>query len=289
MKVVATMPVRNEARFLELTVPALLMWADHVVMLDHASTDASLAIAERLASRFTGRITLLQNMDPTWHEMAHRQQLLDASRAQGATHIAIVDADELLTGNLLWKIRSELEQLGPGDVLQLPWVCLATGRPGHYFSSGAWHNNWASMGFADAPICHWSSEERDGYDFHHRHPLGSKINWREGCQDIEHHSGGLLHLQFLDGRRLRAKQALYKLTEVLRWPGREPVSVVDARYNLAVRDSATAAIAEINPTWLAPYEGVPLHDEEPWQEAEVRRLIELHGRDRFAGLDLFGL
>jgi hypothetical protein len=30
-------------------------------------------------------------------------------------------------------------------------------------------------------------------------------------------------------------------------------------------------------------------DAEPWQEAEVRRLVAEHGRETFAGLDLFGV
>jgi hypothetical protein len=30
-------------------------------------------------------------------------------------------------------------------------------------------------------------------------------------------------------------------------------------------------------------------DAEPWQEAECRKLIEQHGRAKFAGMDLFGV
>jgi hypothetical protein len=30
-------------------------------------------------------------------------------------------------------------------------------------------------------------------------------------------------------------------------------------------------------------------DAEPWQEAEVRRLVAEYGREKFTGLDLFGV
>jgi hypothetical protein len=116
---------------------------------------------------------------------------------------------------------------------------------------------------------------------------------------------GLMHLQFVSQRRLRAKQALYKLTEVIRWPGREPnqIRAVDERYNLAVYGQyrapapheaglleASLTSAPMN-TWWKGYEHLMRHfhpSGEPWQEAEVLRLLAEHGREKFAGLDLFG-
>lgn len=109
--------------------------------------------------------------------------------------------------------------------------------------------------------------------------------------------GGLMHLQFVSHRRLAAKQALYKLTEVLRWPGREPVQIVDRRYNIAVYGRETPPpmdhdLRECPPVWWAGYEDLMAHykpHETPWQETECLRLLDEHGPKRFAGLDLFGI
>lgn len=107
-----------------------------------------------------------------------------------------------------------------------------------------------------------------------------------------------MHLQFANDRRLRAKQALYKMTEVLRWPGREPVDVVDRRYNVAVYGAESRAdmkpfeLAECPPAWWSPYGHLKQFaevDREPWQEREVVKLYAEHGPQRFAGLNLFAV
>ena len=293
MKIVAVMPFRNEEWVLGLAARAVLLWADALVMLDHASTDTSRAIANEVAAENPGRVGIAEWTKPTWEEMAQRQLLLDMARDQGATHIAIVDADEVLTGNLLPYIRQYFQTCPEGYVLQLPWRCLR-GSAFRYHSSGIWAQQHVSTGFADRPHFHWSSAGRGGYDFHHRHPMGQTLT-----PFIPSRLGGLMHLQFISGRRLRAKQALYKLTEVLRWPDREPVRAVDERYNLAVYGTYTApkedAEHDLMATpadWWGPYTDLMPHLKPhalPWQEAEVLRLLAEHGPQRFAGLDLFGI
>lgn len=292
MKIVATMPMRNEQCFIGLTLRALLMWVDEVVLLDHASEDRSAEICRAIAEEHPGRLHVLSEDHPEWQEMRHRQRLLELARWLGATHIAMVDADEVLTGNLLGSIRDIFATLKPGHVLKLPWICLAR-ELDRYYASGPWSGAWVDCGFGDTPAAHWAA--RNGYDFHHRPPMGGA--WQpllKGSQPVEQFGAGLMHLQFLDARRLRAKQALYKMTEVLRWPGREPVSVVDARYNHAVYGSDPTkqkrGVVDLA-SWWSPYADLMDHLDlsiAPWQEAECRRLwMEYPGR--FTGLDLFGV
>lgn len=316
MKIVAIMPVRNEAWVLGLSARAVLMWADELIILDHASTDDSQRIAADVRAEYPDRVQIHWEADPVWREMQHRQKLLTLARGRGASHIAIVDADEVLSGNLLPKDYDSIDSMrkampfGPdigtnirwafgntprGAVLQIPWLCLR-GSINCVHTSGPWADGQnVSMGFVDSPELHWTSEGRGGYDFHHRHPMGRPcVPYRPQAK----RNAGLMHLQFVSSRRLRAKQALYKATEVLRWPDREPVDTVDQRYNLAVygthspyvyRDCSTG---EADPAWWTPYAHLMEHfhpDAEPWQEVELRRLVAEHGRQRFAGLDLFGV
>lgn len=284
MKLIGIMPVRNEDWILNLSLRALLMWCDEAVVLDHASTDETRKILGRIAEE-TGRLTVLEDSDPTWKEMAHRQRLLTAARERGASKIAIVDSDEVLTGNLLPSIREQISQLLPGGLLRCGLPCI-TGALNQYRADGSiWSRAETSIAFADREDLTWHAAH-DGYDFHHREPYGAHLQ-----NTIPRKLGGLMHLQFVYRRRLVAKHALYKMTEVLRWPGREPVHAVDARYNMAPDWNGMQTVPT-PPEWWAPYAHLMHHIDlthEPWHEAEVKRLMEQHGPQRFAGLNLFGI
>jgi hypothetical protein len=172
-----------------------------------------------------------------------------------------------------------------GTILQLPWLAM-WGSPYTACADGIWGNNFASAAFKDSPYLCWKA--RNGYDFHHRHPIG----YSGFVKPFTKEHGGLLHFQFTNLRRLRAKQALYKMTEVLRWPDREPVEKVDRRYNPAVYGAG--ALDNLPLEWIDRYpaemrERFDTLDRLPWQEVEVKRLWSEHGRERFAGLDLFGV
>lgn len=295
MKIVATMAVRNEDWILGFSARAVLMWADELVIRDHCSTDRSRMIEAKIAEEFPDRVSVLLDDNPVWEEMRHRQEMLDEARRRGATHIAVVDADEVVSANLLGNVRQMVADAGQ-RLLTLPWVCIRGGESANqYIRAGVWADQQVSTVFQDAPHLHWSSAGRGGYDFHHRQPMGGYLPPYHPIQGVS--TGGLMHFQFAGWRRLRAKQALYKMTEVLRWPGREPVEVVDRRYNVAVYGQETATdqgppLADTPIGWWTRYEHLRGHmriHADPWQEAECYRLLKEHGPKPFAGLDLFGI
>jgi hypothetical protein len=265
----------------------MLLWVDEVVILDHASTDRTPEIISEVAAENPGRVHAFRDDNPEWQEMRHRQFLLDEARKLGATHVVLCDSDEVLTGNLLPTIRSLMP--APGTLLQLPWACLARGID-RYYTSGVWFNNWVSTAFVDQPWLGWSSAGRGGYDFHHRHPMGRHM---PTVQPVKQKQGGLMHLQFVDERRLRAKQALYQVTEHIRWPGRETPAQLAYKYGRAVYESDPSKYStEACPAeWWAPYAHLMKHLElggEPWQLASIRSAIAEQGIERFKSLALFG-
>jgi hypothetical protein len=297
LKLICIMPVRNEAWVLGMTARAVLQWCDELVILDHASTDNSRAIAADVEAEFPERVSILIENDPTWREMAHRQRLLEFARRRGATRIALVDADEILTANLVSGIRGLIEQFPAHAVLQIPWLALR-GSINRVHVSGPWaHGQNVSTAFKDAPDLHWTSATRGGYDFHHRHPMGRPLI--PSCPIPNRHQG-LMHLQFVSGRRLRAKQYLYQLTERLRWPDREPVGAVRRRYSLSVYGShepqplqcleATLG-QELHAEWWGAYAGLQQYFDphaEPWQLAECEQVLKANPGIE-VGLDDFGL
>ena len=300
MVLIGLMPVRNEDWVLGLSLRAALMWCDRVIVGLHCGHDESERIACVLEEQ--GLVTVLRQNDSKWAEMAHRQRLLDEARSQGATHIAMIDADEVLTGNLLPTIRETIASGMPGVVLQLPWLALPR-RTDRYLTAGVWGpGQQVSMAFADVPAAHWALH--GGRDFHHRNPMGIGRSFRT---PLEPEMGGLMHLQFLSERRLRAKQQLYIQTELERWPApcllegvycktrAELVERLNWMYGRAVYESDpdkhSSAATPIS--WWAPYEKLADMyldiDAEPWQERAVHANIERLGRDFFDGVDSFGL
>ncbi len=293
MRLVGLMAARNEDWTIGLTLRAALMWCDVVVVGIHACTDRTGEILNDIVhecdrDEHFGRVVWIDQPNEVWAEMSHRQRMLDSARelrtvgGESPTHIAYIDADEILTGNLLPYIRQHVERLAPGHMMSLPWLQLRD-NVGYVMSTGMWAEQNASVAFKDIPQAHWAA--RDGYDFHQRKPLG--VSW----QDVEpmgrrRRGAGLLHLQFLSAKRLKAKQYLYCLTERLRWPNRQMPD-----YPRTVRESQNARVSPVPVDWWAPYEHIAHHlhiDAEPWQLAEVQRILrERPGIE--VGLDDFGL
>ncbi len=291
MKIVAIMPVRNESWILGLTARALLKWVDELVILDHCSTDGTKQIELNLVLENRGRVKIWIEDDPVWNEMVHRQGMLEAARARGATHIVTVDADEILTGNLLPHIREMIAAIParPCAVLQLPGYNLRGGIE-RYHSTGIWAQRWFTVAFKDQPNAGWSGDR-----LHHREPFPA---WN-ACQPVNQRDGGIMHLWGASVPRLAAKQALYKVNERIRWPHKS-VREIDSYYNLAMYPAASRGTgfsddwkyADVPAAWWAGYEDLMQYldvDAIPWQESECRRLVEEYGREKFAGLDLFGV
>jgi hypothetical protein len=287
MKLTALMLCRNSDWCLGMSLRAALMWCDSVVVLAHACTDHTMDILMQVGED-SRRVVVLEEDSSVWEEMRFRQKMLDyARRLERATHIALIDDDEILTGNLLPTIRGHVESAPPGSILQLPWLCLRDGI-GHVMTTGLWGGANVSTAFQDEPAFHWAA--RGGYDFHHRHPMGRDFT-PYSVNAFQRH-GGLMHLQFSSRRRLIAKQALYQCTEVLRWPGRMPVSQIAEMYGRTVQEADRAAVEPVPRSWWAPYEHLIQHlhvDAEPWQEAELRRVLKTEWIGQFAGLNFFGL
>ena len=152
--------------------------------------------------------------------------------------------------------------------------------------SGIWANQNVSFGFLDAPERHWVA--LGGYDYHHRDPFGFSFSRYAPLSD---RSGGVMHFQFTNRRRLLAKQFLYQLSEMKRWPGRKSASEVAAYYSRTVLEADSAVGVSDSVEWWEPYAYLLRFlniEAEPWQEEECKRLLA-ENPTLAAGLNDFGL
>jgi hypothetical protein len=215
--------------------------------------------------------------------MDMRHENLTIGRQMGGTHFAIIDADEIISGNLLPVIRPWMKHLSPGQILDLPMIPLWEGLEKVRDDESVWTRARLTIGFRDKADLHWRAAA-DGYHHHSRPPRAALDNrmW-----PIDKGQGGVFHLQFANKRRLLAKHVLYRMVDHLRWPGRESVAQLNQKYDQAL--SPPGKLSSFPDDWLGGYR-LDLIDLNgiPWQESEIHRLLSQHGREAFAGLDLKG-
>lgn len=277
-RLVATLPVRNEAWCISASVRSALRFCDAVIVLDHASTDETPDILGWLAVQYPKRIVRLSESNQTWREALYRQRMLEVARDRGATHLVTIDADEILTENAVQKIRGLIECLEPHEVLKVPWLML-WGSLDQYRAGdqSVWSSSTVPIAFKLTSDTFYTQGD---YDIHCRVPTGLSDRCGWPLRDK-----GVMHLQHVSQRRLRAKQVLYKLVEVLRW-GKD-AEEIERRYSRTT-DETGMKLQAVPEDWWGPERGQIDADAEPWQEGEVLRLLARYGRERFAGLDLMG-
>jgi hypothetical protein len=274
------MPVKNEQWCLEYSIKQALKWCNQLVIGLHDCTDYSTEMVLSAARARPGRIRY-EYLEGPWIEMVQRQELLMIARDMRATHVALVDADEVVTENVVDQLPHVIRGLGPGEILRLPLFNLR-GSLIRYHNNGLWGSDRVvSVAFTDQPAALWQ-----GNDFHHREPWG--VNWRFKLARWMP-EGGVMHLWGADERRLAAKHALYAVTERLRFPQR-PVVEIAHKYGQAFDNFANHwTFTDVPPGWWdtsGPYIDL---DQVPWQEEVVRNAVLQHGAERFAGLNLHGL
>jgi hypothetical protein len=170
--------------------------------------------------------------------------------------------------------------------MQLP---LYNARHGLYefHDNGIWGKRYASVAFVDEPKAGWTGDR-----FHSREP------WERArfYFPVPHGAGGVMHFWGASERRLRAKHALYKVTERLRWP-RKPVADIDALYSMAIYGTKDTPASEwkfllMPEDWWRGLLDLSNRcvrlDLDPWQEKEVETMMATMPDGYFHGLDLFG-
>jgi hypothetical protein len=273
---------RNESWVIGYSLRAALGWCDHVVVLCHACEDNTAEIVE-IVSRETSRVTVLYEDNPVFEEMDYRQRMLEAARLLGASHIAILDGDEVVTASLQSAIRYRISLLPSGGVLVTPIHNLWRSLDRYRNDDRKYGNGWVILAFGDEPHAEWRPAE-DGYQFHQRLPRGrwlSPMRW-----PVERELGGLMHLQHASWPRVVAKHRWYKVTETLRWPHRDR-EVVRKLYGAALDEADIRVLPAPAGWWAHGLDRSLINLDAPsWHAAEVDRLIVEHGRQKFTGLDL---
>lgn len=283
MNLFGAMVVHNEDWVIGLTARALLLLVDELVVLNHASTDNTLAILDEINRESGNRVHVVHEPDPVFHSITFYERVVKVCKLAGATHVVLLDADELLASCMLPEARAEIEALEQNQFLETLWVPIS--RSLHTKDTGV-RSRWKT-GFA-FPVENYEYPQIPSthYDIHwSRIPLS--LN---GVRPVgKYSSGGLMHLQYVDERRMKAKAVLWKMTELLRWPKRSTVEFLNSWYDAAVYDMReTSPVPDDWWTKYAGWEKNVVIGGESIIERQVKELWVKH-KDLFRGLNTFGI
>lgn len=277
MKLISITPIKNEDWILPCWLHALEQLVDHAVVVDNGSWDET----SILLHKYRHFVTVLEDGRKDWDEVSLRSRCLETARGLAATHILILDADEIVTANCIPTIQEWCETAPPGSATQL--ACMAMWKSPHTYRDDRtrWSKVFMPFLWALSPDVRYHSS-RD--PMHRRWPAGREyplttlIPWGRG---------GVMHLQFAAFQRMREKHAWYKMYEVA--CNKRPVRSVDAKYSRAP-DKRGLLLSRVPDKWWDDYHLETIKWNAPSHYPSLcRLLLATYGPETFRGLNLWGV
>lgn len=257
MKIIALLPVRNEAWILPHSLACLSAFCDVVLVNDQSSEDESRDICRQFP-----KVVLLESPERLICEQA-RWQLLDAARDyDGCNVLWCTDADELMSPVLATQfLDARRDELKPGTVVECLYYHLWNRADRFRVDGQKYAPYWKEIGLRD--------------DRHMDFTRTQRLPLHEPRVPLEGAAGRLraanlpvLHLQWLLAERNQMKQAWYRCRELM--DGSKTAAAINALYSgtLPGRRVRTEALP---PAWV---EGLGFPDlavdrVPSWQERDI--------------------
>lgn len=200
-KIVCMTPIKNEEWILERFIRCASVWADHIIIADQGSDDAS----REIASSFP-KVTLIENKSSSYNEL-ERQKLLigEARKIEGPKVLVALDADEFFTSEFLesneWR---DAKSSVPGTVLYFKWACVLPDQktyyeypadfPFGYVDDGADHKQGEVIHSPRVPVLDDAPKKYLGTQVLHlsvldSHRFSSKIRWYQAWEFLNNNWG----------------------------------------------------------------------------------------------------
>jgi hypothetical protein len=273
VRVIALLPIKNEAWVLEHTLACLSSFCDVVLVNDQQSQDRSREIGRRFP-----KVVWIDSPESQICEQA-RWRLWDVARQYDGTNLLwCTDADELVSPRLAGRFVHQA-QLGAGTVIDCLY-CHSWNGPTRYRTGlGQYTPYWKPVAIVD--------DRRVDYDRSRVLPLHEeRVPVSPDSPRIRAEGVPILHLQWLLPKRSQMRQAWYRCREWIH--GGRSAATINDFYSITL-PSFYVQTAPIPLDWL---EGVTLPgtdiDAEPsWQEAEIIGWFDDRGVEFFEPLEIW--
>jgi glycosyltransferase involved in cell wall biosynthesis len=280
MKVIALVPVRNEAWILPHALACFSAFCDHVIVSDQASTDGSRALCAEFP-----KVTVIDRTPSTDRAMAasRRWQLLDAAREyEGSNLLFSIDADELISPAMVrtW-LGFSSTRLQPGTFFRCGYYQLWNTPATYRDDDSPYQPQLKLMAFVDDRCVDF---ERLPATAMLHEPRVPEV---ENAVTAEEPGLPVLHLQWLLPEYNQVKQAWYRCRELI--DGRQTATELNEFYAITL-PSPDAHTAPVPQTWL---EGISLPDfaavdrQPAWHMAEILYWFDQLGIDYFEPLEIW--
>lgn len=280
MKLIALVPVRNEARILATTLTCLDQFCDHIIVSDHQSTDSSREIAKSFS-----RVTLIHNKSHIRAGAEHgRPAMFNAARQfEGNNLLLCLDADEIAPPFIFSALKSAIEgHYAPGTYFSLWWVQLWRSINHYRNDTSVWSNNYAPMLLYD---------DRSDHIWGDRHFLhgGRLPNRQDSSKLVQLNNFPVLHLQWVYWERTQYKQAHYRMLELVKSNFRNAMRI-NAAYEFTLGQD-NAGVTPVPETWL---KGVTFPTDlmvpKPcWHYDDIFSMFDTYGIVNFESLQIWHL
>ncbi|HJZ74580.1 MAG TPA: glycosyltransferase [Vicinamibacterales bacterium] len=274
MKVIALLPVKDEAWVLPQALASLSAFSDLVIVADQNSADRS-----RDVCRSFPRVVLIESAESRTCTRA-RWQLLDAARSyDGCNLLWCTDADELVSPSAAAAfIARQRGALRPGALVQCQYVHLWHDLTSYRVFNTKYGPQWKELAFVDDRRMDWNRAK--------------VLSLHEPRVPIEGAAGTItadevvvLHLQWLLGRRTQSRQAWYRCRE---WLDGGSAREINERYAPTL-PAPSARTSPVPDAWIhdLAFPDLGVDQEESWTDRDLRRWFDEHGPEHFEPLEIW--
>ena len=220
MNVHANIMVKNESLLLNKLLP---IWEKYPIEKFIFYNDNSTDDTEQIIIRYLGgRAVVLNDKMTIFSESHNRSRMLEYSRENGATHVISLDADELLSKNLIDNF-SRIISLYDSQSVHLFWYNVVEGTVSKTRSDPMYAENYRSF---ILPLETTGKFDLNLWKYHT--PRVPAVNLPIAkTKDI-----GVVHLQAINTRFYALKQLWYKHYEFVNY--NHSVSFINSRYDPVV-------------------------------------------------------
>lgn len=274
MKIIALLPVKNEAWCLHSYLSSVKKIADHIIALDDGSTDQTKDILQNEGVEI---LTIDTTVEKTVDMSRRRQHLLEAGRKAGGTHFVWLDADETFSANFIPQAREIISRLTPGQKIKMRWI-------------HAWKNDYEYLidnrspfgkTWKDFIVCDNQKINFQPQFLSESRTPGSNDN----IISLNDNKGVVIHWQFSDWMTVQWKQSWYRCTELIE--GSRSARKINNTYGITLDNKQLEVIA-IPEHWLA---NIPKPRIPSGKIPEYRRLVtnyfDTHGIEFFEPLQIW--